>query len=52
MATRALGRAGLALVAAVSDGLQRASEQGSRVRVACSGGPDSLALAAAVARPA
>ena len=47
MATRALGRAGLALVAAVSDGLQRASEQGSRVRVACSGGPDSLALAAA-----
>ncbi|CEG94352.1 tRNA lysidine(34) synthetase TilS [Propionibacterium freudenreichii] len=49
MATRALGRAGLALVAAVSDGLQRASEQGSRVRVACSGGPDSLALAAAVA---
>lgn len=49
MAARALSEVCLVLVAAVADRLEQAAARNEFVRVACSGGPDSLALAAAVA---
>jgi tRNA(Ile)-lysidine synthase len=49
MSKHALSASCLKLVAAVEAGLTQSAEKGQLVRVACSGGPDSLALAAAVA---
>ncbi len=49
MSTRALGPAALALTRALAVVVGRALDDARRVRVACSGGPDSLALAAALA---
>ncbi len=49
MSRRELGPAGLALVGAVSDPLTEAAAAGRAVVIGCSGGPDSLALTAAVA---
>ncbi|RLP09744.1 tRNA lysidine(34) synthetase TilS [Propionibacterium australiense] len=49
MSTRALGPSALALTRALGPVVTEALDGGLRVRVACSGGPDSLALAAALA---
>lgn len=49
MSTHALSPDCLAVVQALRPHLREAAEQGLRVRVGCSGGPDSLALAAGTA---
>lgn len=49
MSTHALGPSALALTRALAPVVAEALDGGLRVRAACSGGPDSLALAAALA---
>ncbi|MFC2625029.1 MAG: tRNA(Ile)-lysidine synthetase, partial [Propionibacterium acidifaciens] len=49
MSTRALGPRALAVTRALAPVVAEALDGALRVRAACSGGPDSLALAAALA---